>query len=207
MISQKEEWARSLVHAALSESINTKQALRDQCGDVIVTIAQSCAKALADGHKILLCGNGGSAADAQHLAAEFLIRLTALSDRQPLPAMALATDVSTMTACGNDYGFDRLYERMVDAFANSGDVLIGITTSGNSENILRALKRAREKQVTTIGFLGGNGGLAREFCDVALQVPSQNTSRVQESHIAAGHIVVELVEQELRSLNLLRLQD
>jgi len=198
--------ARSLIQSALAESIATKQAVSEHSTDTIAAIARKCAEALARGSKILLCGNGGSAADAQHLAAEFLVRLNSFGNRQALPALSLATDVSTMTACSNDYGFDRLYERMVEALGRKGDVLIGISTSGNSENIVRALKRARANGLNTVGLLGADGGAALELCDVALLVPSQSTSRVQESHITVGHIVVQLVEVYLRELGLLSVE-
>jgi D-sedoheptulose 7-phosphate isomerase len=190
--------AEALIRDSLLESIATKRALLNQSTAVIATIAKRCAEAIANGKKILFCGNGGSAADAQHLAAELLIRLTSDFNRPPLPAIALAVDVSTMTACGNDFGFEALYERMVEALGHEGDVLVGITTSGKSPNILRALKRARVLKLFTIGFLGSGGGPALELCDLALVVPSATTSRIQECHITAGHIVMHLIEEHLR---------
>lgn len=190
--------ARALIRDALTESIATKRALCEDGADVIAAIAARFADALSDGHKLLFCGNGGSAADAQHLAAELLVRLRPNVDRQPLPAIALTLDVSTITACSNDYGYEAMYERMVQALGNKGDVLIGITTSGKSENILRALKRARQLGIHTVGLLGDGGGPALELCDLALLVPSATTSRIQEAHIMVGHIVMELLEEELR---------
>jgi D-sedoheptulose 7-phosphate isomerase len=190
--------AQALIREALSESIATKRALSEQCTEIIAEIAERCAAAIADGHKILFCGNGGSAADAQHLAAELLVRLNSDYNRRPLPAIALALDVSTITACGNDFGFEVMYERMVEALGQEGDVLVGITTSGKSPNIQRALKRARDLKLLTVGFLGSGGGPALELCDLALVVPSATTSRIQESHITAGHIVMDLVEEHLR---------
>src|SRR5436190_6062654 len=171
--------ADSFIRAALSESIAVKQALCEQSAEVIAAIAIRCADAIAAGHKLLLCGNGGSAADAQHLAAELLVRLRPNVDRQALPAIALTLDVSTITACSNDYGYEALYERMVEALGQKGDVLIAITTSGRSANVLRALERARTLGIHTVGFLGGDGGPALELCDLALVVPSATTSRIQ----------------------------
>jgi D-sedoheptulose 7-phosphate isomerase len=196
--------AFTFIRAALSESVAVKQAISEQSTGLIAEIALRCADAIAAGHKLLLCGNGGSAADAQHLAAELLVRLKPEINRQALPAIALAVDVSTITACGNDFGFEALYERMVEALGQRGDVLIGITTSGKSPNVLRALKRARELGIDTIGFLGSGGGPALELCDLALVVPSQTTSRIQENHIAVGHIVMELIEEHLRVRGLLQ---
>jgi D-sedoheptulose 7-phosphate isomerase len=144
-----------------------------------------------------LCGNGGSAADAQHLAAELLIRLRPEITRQTLPAIALAMDSSTLTACGNDLGFEVIFERMVEALGNKGDVLLGITTSGKSPNVLKALTKAKELGITTVGLLGGNGGPALELCDYSFIAPTKVTGRIQELHITAGHIIMELVEDHL----------
>ena len=181
-----------------AESIDTKQKLLaseqlenlSKMGDVIANAIQS-------GSKILLCGNGGSAADAQHLAAEMLVRLRPKNNREAIPALALAQDTSTITACGNDFGYDCLYERMVRGLGKSGDVLIGITTSGNSKNILLALKAAKELGINSFGFLGAGGGQALSECEIAFLVPSNNTGRIQESHITAGHALMEYVEDVL----------
>ena len=145
----------------------------------------------------MLCGNGGSAADAQHLAAEMLVRLRPNNNREGIPAIALAQDTSTITACGNDFGYDRLYERLVKTLGHKGDVLIVITTSGNSENIIAAMKAAKEIGVLVFGLLGSEGGKALKYCDEAFVVPSNNTGRIQESHITAGHALMELIEDEL----------
>jgi D-sedoheptulose 7-phosphate isomerase len=147
--------------------------------------------------KIMLCGNGGSAADAQHLAAEMLIRLRPNNNRIGIPAISLAQDTSTITACGNDFGYKNLYERMVQSLGHDGDVLIAITTSGNSENIILAMKQARKMGIKVFGFLGSGGGKALELCDVAFVVPSDNTGRIQESHITAGHALMEFIEDKL----------
>ena len=148
-------------------------------------------------NKIMLCGNGGSAADAQHLAAEMLVRLRPNNNRIGIPAIALAQDTSTITACGNDFGYEKLYERMVQSLGHDGDVLIAITTSGNSENIILAMKQARKMGIKVFGFLGAGGGKALELCDEAFVVPSDNTGRIQESHITAGHALMEFIEDKL----------
>jgi D-sedoheptulose 7-phosphate isomerase len=145
----------------------------------------------------LLCGNGGSAADAQHLAAEMLVRLRPDVNRDGVPAIALAMDPSSMTACGNDYSFEVYFERMTRALGRPGDVLIGITTSGKSPNVIKAMQAARQIGMTTLGLLGGNGGPALAECDMALVVPSTETGRIQEGHIAIGHALMELIEDGL----------
>jgi len=147
--------------------------------------------------KIMLCGNGGSAADAQHLAAEMLIRLRPKNNRIGLPAITLAQDTSTITACGNDFGYKNLFERMVQSLGQNGDILIAITTSGNSENIILAMKQARKMGIKVFGFLGCGGGKALELCDEAFVVPSDNTGRIQEAHITAGHALMEYIEDKL----------
>lgn len=162
---------------------------------VLGRIAGEMAKALAAGHKILLCGNGGSAADAQHIAGELLSRFE--TDRAPLPAVALTTDSSVLTAIGNDYGYEQVFERQVKGLGAKGDVLIAISTSGRSPNILRALDAARERGVVTIGFTGGKGGDMPARCDVLLRAPSDKTPVIQQIHITAAHIVCGLVERRL----------
>jgi D-sedoheptulose 7-phosphate isomerase len=147
--------------------------------------------------KVLLCGNGGSAADAQHLAAEMVIRLDAKIKRPGLPAIALTTDTSNLTAGANDLGYDNVFARSVEALGNEGDVLIGISTSGNSESVNLAFKKAREKKMVTIGFLGKDGGSSKDLVDLAIVVPSNDTQRIQEGHITIGHIIFQEVEQEM----------
>jgi D-sedoheptulose 7-phosphate isomerase len=149
---------------------------------------------LKSGNKLLFCGNGGSAADAQHLAAEFSGRF--YIDRKALPAEALHTNTSYLTAVANDYSYDVVYSRLVEGIAQPGDVLIGLSTSGNSKNILNAFEVAKTKNVSTIAFTGASGGQMRELADVLINVPSQDTPRIQESHIMIGHIICELVEQQ-----------
>ena len=174
--------------------------------DGLVTLAKTIAASIANGGKLLLCGNGGSAADAQHIAAEFLVRLRSDVNREPIPAIALALDTSSLTACGNDYGFDAFYERMTLALGRPGDVLIGLTTSGKSPNVIRALQAARSLKMTTAGLLGCGGGPALACCDHAIVVPSAETGRIQECHITIGHALVELVEDILMEAGRLQLQ-
>src|SRR5665647_1586361 len=151
--------------------------------------------AFKNGNKVLFCGNGGSAADAQHLAAEFSGRF--YIDRDALPAEALHCNTSYLTAVGNDYSFDVIYSRLIKGIGKKGDVLIGLSTSGNSANIVNAFEMAREKEMITIGFTGYTGGMMKEISDYLLNVPSTDTPRIQESHILLGHIICELVEEKL----------
>lgn len=152
---------------------------------------------ILSGGKILLCGNGGSAADAQHLAAEFLVRLRPSVNREPIPAITLAMDSSTITACSNDYSFKYLFSRNLEAIGNKNDILIVISTSGNSQNILEVLKKAKNKKIFSIAMLGNNGGKAKKLSDLNLIVPSKITARIQESHIFIGHVLFEAVENIL----------
>ena len=177
----------------LEENINVHRDIIKMSKDVIDAI-KNIQKKLKKGGKIMFCGNGGSAADAQHLAAEFIIRLRPHINRSPIPALTLAQDTSTLTACGNDYSFDDIFLRPFQALAKKNDVLICISTSGNSENILKVLKEAKKNNIFTIGFLGNNGGKARKNCDIKLIVNSNNTARIQECHIFLGHFILEKVE-------------
>lgn len=180
------------------KSIKIKQdIINERCYVVLVDMAKQISQSIMSGGKLLLCGNGGSAADAQHLAAEMLIRLRPNVNRQGVPAIALAMDSSTITACGNDFGYEMLYQRMVESLGNSGDVLLAITTSGKSKNVNLALAAARAKGISTHGFLGGGGGEALQLCDLAFVVPSNVTGHVQEMHITAGHILMEMIEDLL----------
>ena len=154
-------------------------------------------KKLINGGKVILCGNGGSAADAQHLAAEFLVRLRPKVNRHSIPAITLATDTSTITACGNDYSFDDLFARNLSSLGNKRDVLIVISTSGNSKNVIKALKVAKNKKISTIGFLGCKGGKMKKLCDIPLIVNHNITARIQEAHIFLGHHIFESVENLL----------
>lgn len=186
------------VRTLFEESVAVKQAMLSGGQlNILPQMARQIAESIASGGKLMLCGNGGSAADAQHLAAELLIRLRPEVSRNGIPAIALSMDTSTMTACGNDFSYEVLYERMVTVLGKPGDVLLGITTSGRSVNVNRALKAARDSNIMTCAFLGGNGGEALAFCDFAMVVPSRVTGRVQEAHITAGHALMELVEERL----------
>ena len=147
--------------------------------------------------KILFCGNGGSAADAQHLAAELLVRLRPKVNRNPIAAIALTMDASTITACGNDFGFERLFERNILALGQEGDILICISTSGMSKNIELAAIAAKSIGVTTLAFLGNDGGVLKNVCDYSMVVPSSNTARIQECHIVLGHSLMEYLEEKL----------
>jgi len=161
----------------------------------IATVAERLARCLRDGRKILLCGNGGSAADCQHLAAEFTGRFA--SDRAPLAALALTTDTSALTCIANDYAFDEVFARPLRALGQPGDCLVGISTSGNSANVLRAMEAARERGISTIGLLGRDGGRIAACCDLAVVVPGEDTARIQEAHIFIGHAWCGLVEHAL----------
>lgn len=160
---------------------------------VIQQIADRISACLKTGGKVLLMGNGGSAADAQHIAAEFVVRFK--KNRKALAAIAITTDPSIVTAIGNDFGFDRLFARQVEALARPGDVVIGISTSGASKNIIEALSTAKGLNCTTIAFLGCGGGAMKSLADIALVVPSNDTPRIQECHILVGHIVCDIVER------------
>jgi D-sedoheptulose 7-phosphate isomerase len=150
---------------------------------------------IRSGGKLLLFGNGGSAADAQHIAAELVIRYKA--DRAPIPAIALTTDSSALTACGNDLGFDAIFARQLNALGRSGDVALGISTSGNSRNVIEALQKAKEIGMTTIGLAGGDGGEMAAYCDLILVIPSRVTARIQEMHILVGHMLCKALEERL----------
>ena len=157
--------------------------------------AQLCIETLQDGGKILIFGNGGSAADAQHIAAELVGRYK--KDRKGISAIALTTDTSAITSIGNDFGYNHIFERQVEALANKGDVLIGISTSGGSSNVINGLKMASKIGCKSIGFSGSDGGKMNQVCDINLVVPSEDTPRIQEMHIVIGHIICHLIELEL----------
>jgi D-sedoheptulose 7-phosphate isomerase len=180
----------------ISESIKLKKNLINL--NIQINLAVNLiSKTLKDGKKIFICGNGGSAADAQHLAAEFLIRLRPNINRKPYPVIALAQDTSTITACGNDLGFHNLFKRNLEALANKEDLLIVFSTSGNSKNILKVIKFAKVKKIKTISFLGNKGGKCKGLSDLELIVPNNNTARIQECHIFLGHFIFENVENLL----------
>ena len=164
--------------------------LIEQISDIIIT-------ALDNENKLLLCGNGGSAADAQHIAAELSGRFE--MDRKALNAQALHVNSSYLTAVANDYGFEDVYSRMIEASAKSGDVLIALSTSGNSKNVINAIKKANQMEMVTIGFSGNDGGFMKDICKYNLIIPSDNTARIQEAHILVGHIICKLIEQKIFS--------
>lgn len=185
------------IKSIISSSIEVKATiLRDErFVQQISDVAGVIAAAFKNGHRLYLCGNGGSAADAQHLAAEFTGRF--YSDREPLPAEALHVNSSFLTAVANDYSYDQIYERAIKAHGRKGDVLIGISTSGNSPNILLAQQEAKKRGMIVISFTGETGGKMKDSCDYLFNVPSKDTPRIQESHILIGHIICQLVEEEL----------
>jgi len=195
------------IEQLFQESIHVKSRIVES-GIVkhLVSMSFLSVKAIQEGNKLMFCGNGGSAADAQHLAAEMLIRLRPGNNREGIPAITLAQDTSTITACGNDFGYDKLFERLVQTLGRKGDVLIAITTSGKSQNIIKAMKAAKKMGVIVFGFLGSEGGEALKVCDEVFVVPSDNTGRIQESHITAGHALMELIEDELLDSGYINLQ-
>ncbi len=185
------------IRESLEESAATKKAILNSCFEDISRAVTIVRDALKKDNKILLCGNGGSAADSQHIATELTIQLSHEIKRKGLPAIALTTDTSALTAGGNDIGFENTFARLVEALGRKGDVLVCLSTSGNSENIIRAVEKAHENGMTVIGLLGKDGGKVKSRCDLPIVVPSDNTQRIQEGHITIGHIVSELVEMEL----------
>lgn len=180
-----------MIVTAFDEIANNFTKLK-QKSSVVEQIAQLWIDALANGNKVIFCGNGGSAADSQHLAAELMGRYK--FDRAPMPAMSLTVDTSALTAIGNDYGYDKVFSRQLRGIGNKGDVLVGISTSGNSKNILDAFAVAKEKGIKTIAFTGESGGEMLKSADICLNVPSSTTNNIQEMHIACGHLICGIVE-------------
>jgi len=190
------------------DSIKIKESIvKDKLFTSLSLMAEIAAESITNKGKIMLCGNGGSAADAQHLAAEMLVRLRPNYNREGIPAIALAQDTSTITACGNDFGFVNLFERMVQSLGKEGDVLIAITTSGNSKNIILAMRAAKAMGIKVFAFLGSGGGEAINLSDEYFLVPSNNTGRIQESHITAGHALMESIENKLIECDYIHLKD
>jgi len=188
---------KTAIVAAIKASIDVKDELLHDIPmhNLIQSVTNAIVNSFRNGGKVLICGNGGSAADAQHLAAELSGRF--YFDREPLDAEALHVNTSYLTAVANDYSYDQIYERLVKAKGRAGDVLLGITTSGNSGNVVLALQQAKKQGLITIGFSGINKGKVDEYCDFLLKVPSADTPRIQETHILIGHIICQLVESEL----------
>ena len=189
MISQKSNLLSNNINDLTQVLVNLKK-----YSAKLDKVAKIFYQKIKKGGKIFLCGNGGSAADAQHLAAEFLVRLRPTINRKPIAALSLAQDTSTITACSNDYSFDKLFSRNLEALANKKDILIAISTSGKSKNILEVIKLAKKKKIYTFCLLGNEGGYAKKFCNNSIIVPSKVTARVQESHILLGHTLFEKIE-------------
>jgi D-sedoheptulose 7-phosphate isomerase len=183
--------------AMMEEGAALRRRLAGEAAATLIAIVDVCETAIRSGGRLFFCGNGGSAADAQHLATELLVRLRSGVERPSWPAIALTLDPTVLTAGGNDYGFEEVFARPLSGLGRKGDVLFGITTSGKSPNVLRALETARGMGIATVGLLGADGGPARTLCDHALVVPSAVTARIQEAHIALGHAVMELLEDRL----------
>ncbi len=191
------ERAAEEVRSQLLASAQLKEQTADSCLQAILGAAAVIVQSLKTGGKLLICGNGGSAADSQHLAAEFVNLLNKSYNRPAMAAMALTTDTSVMTAVANDFGFETIFERQIAAFGKPGDVVLAISTSGNSENLVRALNYARREQMKTLVLTGAVGGRVTAMADVKICVPSRDTQRIQEVHLAIEHILCSLVEQEL----------
>lgn len=183
------------IKSIISSSINVKQTILSDGSliPVIEQVSNELVKCLRNGNRIYFCGNGGSAADAQHLAAEFSGRF--YTDRKALPAEALHVNTSYLTAVANDYSYDVVYSRLIDGIANEGDVVVGLSTSGNSTNIVKAFESARAKKIVTVGFTGKEGGKMKGLSDFLINIPSNDTPRIQESHIMLGHIICQMVEE------------
>lgn len=189
------ESLRELMCDRISRNIELKQALLkdDRFQDLVIRVAMQLVKSLDAGGKIFFMGNGGSAADAQHFAAEFTVRF--LRERRPLPAIALSVNPSSLTAIGNDYGYDLVFARQLEALGREGDVAVGISTSGNSPNVLRALEIANLRSIFTVALTGKSGGAMKNIAKCAIRIPSDETPRIQECHVLAGHLICEIVEE------------
>ncbi len=182
------------INDLISDSAAVKRKLADECSEDILRCGELLAQVALDSGLIMLCGNGGSAADSQHLAAELVVRLRSSVERRAIGALALTVDTSILTAGGNDYGFEQVFARQVEAYGREGDVLIAISTSGNSENVIAAVEQANADDMHTIGLLGGDGGELKDLVDDYVLVPSSVTARIQEAHILIGHIWCEMIE-------------
>jgi D-sedoheptulose 7-phosphate isomerase len=185
------------IKKALKNSADLKNLMAETMADKIGLAAEKLASTIRNGGKAIFCGNGGSAADSQHLATELVVRLSSKNNRRALPAISLTTNSSILTACANDYGFDEIFSRQVEALGNKGDILLAISTSGNSKNVIKAVEAARKIGIVTIGFLGCGGGKLAGIVDLPLVIPSDDAQRVQEAHITVGHIIISIAETEL----------
>ncbi|MFO7447689.1 MAG: D-sedoheptulose 7-phosphate isomerase [Ignavibacteriaceae bacterium] len=188
---------QNFITESLKESSETKLKILQECSNDIISAVDMITDSFRNSGKLLLCGNGGSAADCQHIATEFMIRLSHTVQRPALPAIALTTDTSNLTAGGNDIGFENVFARSIEGIGYAGDVLLVISTSGNSVNIIKAVEKAHSKKLKVVGFLGGTGGKLKSLVDLPIIIPSSNTQRIQEGHITIAHIICELVENEL----------
>ena len=186
---------KDIIIGLLEDSLRTKETFIRSHVDLIINTADAISTCLASGHKVLIFGNGGSAADAQHLAAEFVNRFQI--ERPPLAAIALTTDTSVITSIGNDYHFNDIFDKQIKAFGKQGDIAWGISTSGNSPNVVAALTTARAMNIQTIGMTGDGGGKMADLCDMLFAVSSKTTARIQETHITLGHMLCDLVEKKL----------
>lgn len=187
----------NLIESEIRDSILTKEKLIQTSIPSIEKAAQLLVDVLRKDGFVLFCGNGGSACDASHIAAELVVRFKSGNDRKAIPALALSADQAVLTAGANDYGYDSIFERQVEAFGRAGDLLIALTTSGNSPNILKAIEMAKKKNLKVLTLLGGTGGKAKGLGDAEIIVPSSTTARIQECHITIGHILCSLVERDL----------
>lgn len=181
-----------IIDDILQESIKVKELFIRGCSEDLITLANKIVASFTSDRKLMICGNGGSAADAQHIAAEFVNRFE--MERPPLPAISLSTDTSIITCIGNDYSFEDIFTKQIKAIGLEGDVLLAISTSGNSQNVISAAETARDMGIYVAGLAGGKGGKLKDVCDLCLTAPSDITARVQESHILAGHIICKLVD-------------
>lgn len=178
-------------------NIDLKKKIIKKNIDEIIKVQEICISSLRSGGKLIFCGNGGSASDAHHLATELLVRLRPNINRKPIPAISLNLDTTSLTACGNDYSYDIYLSRMLEALGNKNDVLITISTSGNSKNIIKVLKKAKNMKIRSVALLGKKGGTAKNYCEHNIIIDSKNTARIQEAHICIGHILMEIIENHL----------
>lgn len=197
IIKGEVKFMQTFINRQIQDSLEVKKALLEskELIGLIKAVSEKTVEVYRNGNKTLLAGNGGSAADAQHIAGEFVSRF--YFDRPGLPSISLSTDTSVITAIGNDYGYEQLFARQVQANGIKGDLFIGLSTSGNSKNVVRALEVCKEKGIITVGLTGQSGGQMAELCDYCIKVPSDETPRVQESHILIGHIICAIVEEEI----------
>jgi len=187
---------KEIIYSILEEAINVKKDFIRENASNLISLAEKIADAFLNGNKLLICGNGGSAADAQHIAAEFVNRF--LIERDPLPAISLTTDTSILTSISNDYSFDQVFSKQIKAIGKKGDILLAISTSGNSENLIQAAKVANEMGIYTSALIGKDGGRLKDLVDLPIIVRSDSVPRIQESHIMAAHIICQLVDQIIR---------